>query len=128
MFPNCSQISGGVPTFQSEPASIPCIPVKQKTWVAPNGLTHIGALLPGVADGLNSKPQPVLQTIQGKHHYTRRKQINNLAKIPEETARDMGFMARLLTLVFTPAHRPRGPTSVQAPKWAVQACHDCGRR
>ena len=37
-------------------------------------------------------------TIQGRHHYTRMKQVTELARLGETENQDMGFMARMLTL------------------------------
>lgn len=74
----------------------------------PEGLTHISALLPGF-DHLNSiKPAPETKavTAQGKHHFTRIKQIDALADIAEDPNADMGFMARLMTLCSLPRTDP----------------------
>jgi Plasmid encoded RepA protein len=45
-------------------------------------------------------------TVQGKHHYTRIKQIDALAGLVEDPGSDMGFMARLLTLCSLPRTNP----------------------
>jgi hypothetical protein len=74
-----------------------------------NDLTRLGDLLPGM-----SKLSPVLKeaqqkqavTVQGKHHYTRYKQIDALIEIGDHPNSDMGFMARLLTLCSLPRTDP----------------------
>ena len=68
------------------------------------GLTHVGEFLPGLAefDRLNvTKPSAGTKalTVPGKHHFTRIKQIDALAGIGDDPNADMGFMARLLTLL-----------------------------
>jgi hypothetical protein len=72
-------------------------------------LTPIGALLPGLEGLGRLLPPPVAEktpTVQGRHHYTRLKQIGDLAAIGEQEAADMGFMARLLTLCSLPRTDP----------------------
>jgi hypothetical protein len=60
------------------------------------GLTHVGELLPGLAgfDQLNAtKPSagPKALTVQGKHHFTRIKQIDALAGIGDDPNADMAL-------------------------------------
>jgi hypothetical protein len=45
-------------------------------------------------------------TLQGKHHFTRIKQIDALASIGDDPNTDMGFMTRLLTLCSLPRTDP----------------------
>lgn len=76
-----------------------------------DGLTHIGELLPGLAgfEQLDPAKRPAetkALTVQGKHHFTRIKQIDALAGIGEDPHADMGFMARLLTLCSLPRTNP----------------------
>jgi hypothetical protein len=77
------------------------------------GLTHIGELLPGFEQlkamqlkAIKPPPEPKALTIQGKHHFTRIKQIDALAGIADDPNADMGFMARLLTLCSLPRTNP----------------------
>lgn len=82
------------------------------------GLTPISALLPGLEalqdikplltkkpKKLDSPPENAL-TVQGRHHYTRMKQVTELARIGESENQDMGFMARMLTLCSLPRTNP----------------------
>lgn len=62
------------------------------------GMKHISELLPAAA--------PARKSPQARHHYTRARQIESLACIGEDTAQDMGFMARLLTLCSLPRTDP----------------------
>jgi Plasmid encoded RepA protein len=74
-----------------------------------NDLTQIGELLPGMgklAPVLKEAEQTRAVTVQGKHHYTRYKQIDALIDIGEDPNTDMGFMARLLTLCSLPRTDP----------------------
>lgn len=73
-----------------------------------DGLTHIGELLPGFEQPKAGKPlpEPKAFTLQGKHHFTRIKQIDALAGIADDPNADMGFMARLLTLCSLPRTNP----------------------
>ena len=99
-------VFGGVPTFEEEPASFRCLPAESQNAADLGGLRRVAAALPQVSWSLVVEPKHVSQTIQGKHHYTRGKQIKNLARMPEETGPDMGFMARLLTLCALPRTDP----------------------
>jgi hypothetical protein len=84
-------------------------------------LTPIGQLLPGMEafqEGplkeqktlLPKNPKPIAPenalTPQSRHHYTRMKQIAELARIGDADAQDMGFMARMLTLCSLPRTNP----------------------
>jgi len=73
-----------------------------------NGLTHIGELLPGIEHPRPFDPPQEVKalTIQGRHHFTRIRQIDALAGIAEDPDADMGFMARLLTLCSLPRTNP----------------------
>ena len=67
------------------------------------GLTHIGELLPGLVGFDQLKATKTLEgtkavTVQGRHHFTRIKQIDALAGIGDDPNADMGFVGRLLTL------------------------------
>ena len=68
----------------------------------------LSGLLPSLFEGVSSPPAQDQLTIQGRHHYTSVKQIQNLALITEQGGPDMGFMARLLTLCSLPRTDP-GP-------------------
>ena len=82
-----------------------------------DGLIPIARLLPGL-EGLEEqkallpkKPKVfeapgAKQTFQGRHHYTRMKQVTELARIGDSDAQEMGFMARLLTLCSLPRTDP----------------------
>lgn len=72
------------------------------------GLTHIGALLPGFEHLKSIDPPPETRavTLQGKHHFTRIKQIDTLVGIADDPNHEMGFMARLLTLCSLPRTDP----------------------
>jgi hypothetical protein len=102
VFPNCSQIPGGVPTFVEEPASTSRLPQRQRNLAGSGELIRVSTFLPQISKGLQATTQSVAPTVQNKHHYTRRRQISNLARIPEEAIQDIGFMARLLTLCSLP--------------------------
>jgi hypothetical protein len=70
------------------------------------GLTHVSELLLPGFEFL--KPVKLLAetkapTVQGKHHFTRIKQIDALASVAEDPNTDMGFMARLVTLCSLPS-------------------------
>lgn len=76
-----------------------------------DGLMHIGDLLPGLAGFEQFEPAAATAetkalTVQGKHHFTRIKQIGALVDIGEDPNADMGFMARLLTLCSLPRTNP----------------------
>jgi hypothetical protein len=82
-------------------------------------LTPIAQILPGL-EGLeeqkallSKKPKPPAEsseakaiTAQGRHHYTRAKQVTDLVRIGDSDAQEMGFMARLLTLCSLPRTDP----------------------
>jgi len=75
------------------------------------GLMHVGELLPGLAgfeELKGTKPAAATKalTVQGRHHFTRIKQIDALAGIGDDPNADMGFMARLLTLCSLPRTDP----------------------
>ena len=72
------------------------------------GLTHIGELLPGFERLKPVEPPQETKalTVQGRHHFTRIKQIDALAVIGDDPNADMGFMARLLTLCSLPRTNP----------------------
>lgn len=73
------------------------------------GLKRVGEILPGMEDLvplLQTVPESKAVTIQGKHHFTRIKQIDALAGIADDPNTDMGFMARLLTLCSLPRTNP----------------------
>lgn len=71
-------------------------------------LLPLSEFLPGfeaLAEGLS----PVAldsSTAQGKHHFTRAKQVDALAGVGEDFAPDLGFMGRLLTLCSLPRTDP----------------------
>ncbi len=71
-------------------------------------LTHIGEILPGLEQlkALKPLPEPKALTLQGKHHFTRIKQIDALADIADDPAAEMGFMARMMTLCSLPRTDP----------------------
>ncbi len=69
-------------------------------------LTPLSAFLPGIMQGVQLAPVPKPLTVQGKHHYTRAKQVEELLAIREEANPDMGFMTRLLTLCSLPRTDP----------------------
>ena len=73
------------------------------------GLIRVGDLLPGF-EGLAPVLQEVEQTKaitpQGKHHYNRFRQLEELHQIAEHGNPDMGFMTRLLTLCSLPRTDP----------------------
>jgi hypothetical protein len=73
------------------------------------GLTHVSEILPGMEEITvpQREPEPIKAlTVQGKHHFTRLKQIDALAGIGDDPNADMGFMARLLTLCSLPRTDP----------------------
>src|SRR3954447_9488540 len=70
------------------------------------GLTPISDLLPGLEPVLPTEPEAKALTPQGQYHFTRIKQIDQLANIAEDPNTDMGFMARLLTLCSLPRTDP----------------------
>lgn len=84
-----------------------------------DGLIPIAQILPGL-EGLeeqkallSKKPKATLEapgaktpTVQGRHHYTRMKQVTDLVRIGDSDAQEMGFMARLLTLCSLPRTDP----------------------
>lgn len=67
------------------------------------GFTPISQVLPDVED-LEKALQP--STPQARHHFTRERQVNQLALAGEADSPDMGFMARLLTLCTLPRTNP----------------------
>src|ERR1019366_166411 len=72
------------------------------------GLTHIGELLPGFGQLKPVEPPQETKalTVQGRHHFTRMKQIDALAVIGDDPNADMGFMARLRTPCSLPRTNP----------------------
>lgn len=69
------------------------------------GLTKASALLPGfesLTPVLQEIEQSKAPTVQGRHHFTRFKQLDALADIGDGGSPDMGFMTRLLTLCSLP--------------------------
>lgn len=84
-----------------------------------DGLIPIAQILPGL-EGLEDqkallpkKPKSTLEapgakapTVQGRHHYTRMKQVTDLIRIGDSDGQEMGFMARLLTLCSLPRTDP----------------------
>jgi hypothetical protein len=73
------------------------------------GLQHVSEILPGMEEitAPQREPEPIKAlTVQGKHHFTRLKQIDALAGIGDDPNADMGFMARLLTLCSLPRTDP----------------------
>ena len=82
------------------------------------GFTPVSAILPGL-EGLEDI-KPILSkapkgkapeagkalTVQSRHHYTRMKQVSELARLGEADNQDMGFMARMLTLCSLPRTNP----------------------
>src|SRR5438105_2264390 len=79
-----------------------------------NGLTHVSDILPGLEEFApvlapmikEQQRQTKALTVQGKHHFTRFKQIEALAGIGEDPNTEMGFMGRLLTLCSLPRTDP----------------------
>jgi len=72
-------------------------------------LQPISAILPGMealVPLLKEIEQGKALTKQGKHHYTRYKQVDVLTAIGEDPNADMGFMSRLLTLCSLPRTDP----------------------
>src|SRR3984957_21135560 len=76
------------------------------------GFTHVSGILPGL-EGV----KPIIKeaqreanalTVQGKHHFTRFKQMDALVDIGADGSPDMGFMNRLLTLCSLPRTDPGG--------------------
>ncbi len=77
--------------------------------IDPKELTLISLLLPGIVGAMKiapPPPEPKPPTVQGKHHHTTAKQINDLLEIPEGSP-EMGFMTRLLTLCSLPRTDPK---------------------
>src|ERR1035441_2947704 len=74
------------------------------------GLIPVSAILPGMevlAPIMRQVEQETKAlTKQGKHHFTRYKQIQVLTGIGEDAGVDMGFMSRLLTLCSLPRTDP----------------------
>jgi hypothetical protein len=73
------------------------------------GLTHISELLLPGFEPLKPTKLPAetkAPTVQGKHHFTRIKQIDALATVADDSNTDMGFMTRLLTLCSLPRTDP----------------------
>lgn len=72
------------------------------------GLTHVGQILPGMEHlfPVEADSDVSTLTVQGKHHFSRVKQIEALAGIADDPQTDMGFMARLLTLCSLPRTDP----------------------
>ncbi len=68
------------------------------------GLQEHKPLLPSKPKAQRSVGQAV--TVQSRHHYTRMKQVMDLARIGDVGSQDMGFMARLLTLCSLPRTDP----------------------
>lgn len=73
------------------------------------GLTPVSQLLPGMEELLPMQlphAETNAVTLQGRHHFTRLKQIESLASIADDSTSDMGFMARLMTLCSLPRTNP----------------------
>jgi hypothetical protein len=68
------------------------------------GLVRAGDLLPGF-ELLKPIAQANPPTVQGRHHFNRVKQLDALFQIAD-SAPDMGFMTRLLTLCSLPRTDP----------------------
>ena len=71
-------------------------------------LLPLADLLPGF-EILGGEPPgaiPNSLTVQGKHHFTRTKQVDALMGIGEDPTPDLGFMGRLLTLCSLPRTDP----------------------
>ncbi len=54
-------------------------------------LTPLSAFLPGIMGAMKLAPAPKALTVQGKHHHTTAKQINDLLEVREGSP-EMGFM------------------------------------
>ena len=72
---------------------------------ANDDLTPLSAFLPGIVQSMKVMPPAKALTPQGKHHFTRAKQVDSLLEIPDGAV-DMGFMTRLLTLCSLPRTDP----------------------
>lgn len=76
------------------------------------GLKQAGELLSDLLPGFDAlvpipdSVQPKALTVQGRHHFNRFKQLDDLIKIGQTDAPDMGFMTRLLTLCSLPRTDP----------------------
>ncbi len=71
-------------------------------------LKPLSAFLPGIVDAIEIAPEPPAPkalTVQGKHHHTITKQINDLLEIREGSP-EMGFMTRIMTLCSLPRTDP----------------------
>jgi hypothetical protein len=71
-------------------------------------LSPLSAFLPGIVGVMKIAPQPQppkALTVQGKHHHTTARQINDLLEIREGSP-EMGFMTRIITLCSLPRTDP----------------------
>lgn len=71
----------------------------------PPGLTRAADLLPTIESlqsAIRQSNESNALTVQGKHHYTREKQMDSLQDIGETQNPEMGFMSRMLTLCSLP--------------------------
>jgi hypothetical protein len=71
-----------------------------------NGLSPLSAFLPGIVSAVTVALPPKAKTLQGKHHYTKARQFDDLMAVRNEQGPDMGFMTRLLTLCTLPRTNP----------------------
>lgn len=98
------------------------------------GLVPISDILPGLEAFQEQKPllakkpkkteEAGALTIQGRHHYTRMKQVTELARLGETENQDMGFMARMLTLCSLPRTDPGDRMQYKGQNGPLQAHHD----
>jgi hypothetical protein len=68
-------------------------------------LNPLSIFLPGIVADVHLEPPPKPLTPQKRHHYSARKQFDELVAIPQDNA-EMGFMTRLLTLCSLPRTDP----------------------
>jgi hypothetical protein len=73
--------------------------------VQSDDLTPLTAFLPGIVGAMKLAPAPKASTVQGKHHHTTAKQINDLLEVREGSP-EMGFMTRIMTLCSLPRTDP----------------------
>lgn len=73
-----------------------------------SAILPLAELLPGFEALAEKQPNAESSslTVQSKHHFTRFKQMDELANIGEDPAPDLGFMGRLLTLCSLPRTDP----------------------
>lgn len=70
------------------------------------GMEELAPIKPLLSKKAKSPPETKALTVQAKYHYTRLKQIDELARIGQGDSQDIGFMARLLTLCSLPRTNP----------------------